>query len=224
MNLPILGFPHAYFDDQTMRGFLAHYYPYDAVRAGTLAPDRWRNESYSGEILDFKEGRDQHISVFTEPFDMMIGLVLDHLRMSSATLVPLPSSRAKSDAAYSRIPRDKTRPGSPNRDDRVEVFCQKLATRRSGLSWRELIVRVQSKPEKADWATAQMLQTLDLGSAVQRLNFNTELFLLVDDVATTYTTANAAIERLRSVFPHSLMAVLTIGRSASPTDFQSIYE
>ena len=124
MNLPILGFPHACFDEQTRRGFLAFYYPYNAVRDGNLSLDHWRNESFSGEILNFKEGRDEHISVFTEPFDTMIGMVLDQLRMNAATLVPLPSSRAKSDAAYSRVPKDKTRRGSPNRDDRVELFCQ----------------------------------------------------------------------------------------------------
>lgn len=144
--------------------------------------------------------------------------------MNAATLVPLPSSRAKSDAAYSRVPKDKTRRGSPNRDDRVELFCQKLAARRSGLSWRELIVRVQSKPEKADWGIAEMLRTLELGPAIQRQDFNTELFILVDDVATTYTTANAAIQRLRSTFPSSVAVVLTIGRSAAPADFLSIYE
>ncbi len=90
--LNIDGFPHAQFDLASKTGFLAYYYPSTAVKDGVLSEDEWRHGSYSPEILNYKEGRDEDIKRFVEPFLKLIRHSLAEVKVSSACLVPVPSS------------------------------------------------------------------------------------------------------------------------------------
>ena len=61
--LKIDNFPHAQYDPSTKLGFLAYYYPSTAVRDRVLSEEDWRYGSYSPEILNYKEGRDEDLNL-----------------------------------------------------------------------------------------------------------------------------------------------------------------
>jgi hypothetical protein len=158
----INGFPHAYFDPQTCTGYLAHYYPSSAIQEGALSAEAWRRESYSPEILDYKEGREDHIRYFVGPFLELVAHATLALNVETTYLVPVPSSIAWNDPKFSSKPRAKGIASSRNRDTRNTVFCGFLSNLDGRFHVADILVRKTSKPEKATWSSEEHLKSMEL--------------------------------------------------------------
>jgi hypothetical protein len=146
--LKIDGFPHAQYDPATKFGFLAYYYPFTAVRDGVLSGEDWRERSYSPEILNYKEGRDEDIKRFVDPFLKLIRHAVTESRANATFLVPVPSSMAAADPLFSTVPKEKYVQHSRNRDNRNSVFCNMLAINDGTLKVADSLVRITTKPER----------------------------------------------------------------------------
>lgn len=221
MNLKIDKYPHAQYDRQSNRGFLCHYYVW-----GCMDPELWRATTYSPEILNFKEGSDSAISFFVPPFVNLLEYAIGHFNQDSAILVPVPSSIPKNDPAFSSIPWDKTSVNKrKNRDDRCDVFCQKVVIE-SSLSLRScnLILRKISKVEKSNRSLADQINTLEIdASKIQEVrNLEHNLFVLVDDVETTGNTFNVCAQKLKTEFNNAIIIYLSIAKTNNYSEYKPL--
>ena len=115
--LNIQRYPHADYNSEEMTGYLAYYYPY-------VTHPLWRDESYSPEILDFKEGKEEDIKFCLKPFCALIQYALSSLNEQEAVLIPVPSSIAWNDPDFTREPLEKGQSRNRrNRDNRNNIFC-----------------------------------------------------------------------------------------------------
>jgi predicted amidophosphoribosyltransferase len=220
MILQIDGFPHAQFDSHRGRGYLCQYF-----KIKSISEELWRS-TYSPDILDFKEGKETTIDQFAQPFVQLIEYTLKAYRASTAILVPVPSSMSRSDPGYSGVPFDKTKtPKRKNRDDRCELFCNRIAKKcNSTLLSLSLIRRTRSKAEKSNRTKSSQMKTLecDLSLLEQVKNCQSELIILIDDIETTGSTFSACHELLRKQFPNSKIACLAIAKTTDSKDFQPL--
>lgn len=192
MTLIVNRFPHASYDPQRQTGFLVYYYPYDAVNSGAFDIKQWRHETFSPEVLDYKEGRPEHIEYFVALFIELINHALRESKKNNAFLVPVPSSINHDNPLYSTILRKKGMRDSRNRDDRNIVFCHKLGEHDTRLQVADILYRVTAKPEKADWTPEQHKRSLDLKTILDRDANAAATFILVDDVMTHGGTMQGA--------------------------------
>jgi predicted amidophosphoribosyltransferase len=231
MNLDILNYPHASFDIDSGCGFLCHYYPYSPnPTKDQLDQEAWKNKTYSGEILNFKEGQDRSISYFVEPFAKLIEFAIEHCKESPAVLVPVPSSVSKDDSAFSNIPYDKkTMSKRKNRDNRLEIFCKKLvqAKTKLHLETKPIILRKTSKTEKTKGINLQQ-KTLDFVAKFKELKTSSmRIYVLIDDVETTGNTFNECVNLLKENLrkqniDNPKIFRLSIGKTKSHAEFQPV--
>lgn len=216
--LKIEGFPHAQYDPATKSGFLAYYYPSTAVRDGVLSENDWRHGSYSPEILNYKEGRDEDIKRFVDPFLKLIRHAVAESKANAAFLVPVPSSMAAADSLFSTVPRKKGVQGSRNRDNRNSVFCSMLAIADGTLKVADSLVRMATKPEKATWSADQHAKSIEL-RAVSALPSGRIALITVDDVKTDGGTLQGARMILEKAYPQAVVIGLSIGCTRAPQQF-----
>ncbi|MBI4405170.1 MAG: hypothetical protein HY537_13495 [Deltaproteobacteria bacterium] len=222
MKIQIERFPHAQYDKSTKRGFLCYYYPYDAVKEKTLDASLWRDESYSPEILNFKEGRDADIDYFVRPFLQILYQSLKIEKISSAILIPLPSAIPHNSPKFSTIARDKTKRDARNRDNRNSIFCSLLSARDSQFQTLDILIRVKPKKEKEEWTAQQHAQSMEVRYfSDTSVSLNSAL-VLVDDVCTKGHTSDGAKLILSEHFPGVSILSLSLGQSQSPSDFKSL--
>jgi hypothetical protein len=213
--LKIEGFPHAQYDSETKTGFLSYYYPTSAIRDGILSMENWRNESYSPEILNYKEGRDDHIRWFVRPFLELVRHALRESNFSNAYLVSVPSSIATNDPQFSSVPRKKG--GPRNRDNRNAVFCDFLSQADSSLAAANVLIRTTSKAEKLTWTPD--LYATSMAVTAPRLSNASAAMVLIDDVRTDGGTLQGAKVVLGQSYPGAYIICLTIGLTRSPHQF-----
>ncbi len=216
--LKIDNFPHAQYDPSTKLGFLAYYYPSTAVRDRVLSEEDWRYGSYSPEILNYKEGRDEDIKRFVDPFLKLIRHAIAEFKASTALLVPVPSSMAASDPQFSTVPRKKWVQGSRNRDNRNSVFCSMLASADGTLKVADYLVRTTTKPEKATWTSDQHAKSMDL-RAISALPAGRVALIAIDDVKTDGGTLQGARLLLEKAYPQAIVIALAIGCTRAPQQF-----
>jgi hypothetical protein len=217
--LKINHFPHAHYDPKEHSGYLAYYYPYESVKDKTLEVDLWRNQSYSPNILNFKEGEQGSVEYFKNPFLELISHALSTLDQKETYLVPVPSSIAWNDPAYSRKPRAKG--DKRNRDDRNIIFCNCISSANTLLKVADILVRTTGKTEKMTWNANQHAQSLALSGTLLSKEFDGVL-VLVDDVVTNGGTMSGAKIVLQKEFPKAMIVCLSIGSSRSPQDFEAL--
>jgi len=220
VKLEIPNFPHASYDSKNHFGFLSYYYPHDAVKEGALSPDAWRHQSFSPDILNFKEDKNNGITFFVRPCLELVRYVLSEEGVTSAILIPIPSSMPESDKRYSRVPRIKG-VTSRNRDDRNIVFCNLLSASDSTLQTVSMLTRVIYKPEKSDITVAEHAQTLRVSGAV---TFSSpQVAILIDDVCTNGHTIGACRQVLfASGLQFKSIIALTIGKTDHPENFKPL--
>ena len=216
--LKIDNFPHAFYDPGTRHGYLAYYFPSSAVRDGILSEENWRHESYSPEILNYKEGRDYDIRRFVDPFLKLVRHSLVAENVETAYLVPVPSSIAANDPKFSSQPRKKGLPDSRNRDNRNSVFCSFLSSIDGKLRLADVLVRKISKPEKGNWTAAQQVGSMELQGLGTLPQVKTAV-VLVDDVTTGGDTLTGARLILEKAYPRAIVITLAIGCTKAPQQF-----
>lgn len=221
MNLKINQYPHAYFNSKSGEGWLLYYYPWDAVTDGHISKEQWRRESYSPEILNFKEGKLKDIEFFVKPFLQLIQFA----RLSNngpAYLIPIPSSTAKNDPNYSLKPFQKGTGNRKNRDDRNTVFCNLIAAEDSTLGVADVLTRIENKPEKAVWTEELHARSLEVNTHGFLNESTFATLVLVDDIKTKGGTLAGAKNRLSKIFPKANIISMTIGVSKDPGMFEPV--
>jgi hypothetical protein len=219
--LKIEHFPHAFYDSKARHGYLAYYYPSSALRDGVLSEENWRYESYSPEILNYKEGRDHDIRRFVEPFLKLIRHSIAAEKVDAGYLVPVPSSIAANDPKFSSQPRKKGLPDSRNRDNRNSVFCSFLSSIDGKLRLVDVLVRTSPKPEKANWTATQQAGSMEL-QGIGTLPQGRTAIVLVDDVTTGSDTLAGARLVLEKAYPQAIAVTLAIGCTKAPQQFMSL--
>lgn len=219
--LKIDGYPHVQYDASSKLGFLAYYYPSTSVRDGVLSEENWRHGSYSPEILNYKEGRDEDIKRFVDPFLKLIRYVVAESKANAAFLVPVPSSMAASDPMFSTVPRKKGVQGGRNRDNRNSVFCSMLAIADGSLKVSDCLVRVATKPEKETWTADKHAKSIEI-RAVTALPSGRVALITVDDVKTDGGTLHGARMILEKAYPQTVVIGLSIGCTRAPQHFISL--
>ena len=102
--LKIENFKDAFYNAEEKFGYLAYYYPFNKFSNDYSF---WKHETYSSNILDFKEGKEEDIKFFVKSFCSLIEYVLSLLQKTDAFLVPVPSSIAWNDPNFKTTPRQK---------------------------------------------------------------------------------------------------------------------
>jgi hypothetical protein len=141
--------------------------------------------------LNYKEGRDEDIKRFVEPFLKLIRHSLAEVKASSACLVPVPSSIDAHNIKFSTVPRPKGIQGSRNRDNRNTVFCNMLAIADGSLSVNDILIRKLAKAEKATWSPAQHAASLECRT-MTALPPERVTLVVIDDVRTDGGTLQGA--------------------------------
>ena len=213
-------YPHANYDPKEMVGYLAHYYPYNQVPDSHM--DSWRYHSYSPNILNFKEGEEEHIKFFVKPFCALIQHSLSFLNREEAFLVPIPSSIAGNDPDFKATPR---RTGDTrNRDNRNIIFCSFINIENNSLKPLDILFRKAGKKSKTKWTEEQHKESLQIkpnqGVTINH-QFSGEIILL-DDVVTSGNTMLGAKLFLEEVYPHAKIIRLSIGQKEEIDDFKPI--
>ncbi|MCC7441294.1 MAG: hypothetical protein IT285_06665 [Bdellovibrionales bacterium] len=219
--LKISNFPHAEYNPATQTGWLALYYPHDAVKTGNLQSSQWRHESYSPEILNYKVGNDSDIDRFVSPMLHLISHVTSVENIWESVLVPVPTSIAWNDPNFNRNPRAKG--GPRNRDNRNIVFCNRLGAADQNLKMANILRRIETKPPKATWSSDRHAKSLEV--AQKRVEFflpESSAFILIDDVTTNGGTLDGAELKLREMYSDVKIIKCAIGRSDDPAHFQPV--
>jgi hypothetical protein len=216
--LKIDGFPHAQYDSATRLGFLAYYYPSTSVRDGVLSEEDWRYSSYSPEILNYKEGRDEDIKRLVDPFLKLIRHAVAEVNATNTLLVPVPSSMAAHDPLFSTVPRKKGIKGSRNRDNRNSVFCSMLSIADGNLKVADNLIRTTTKPEKIFWTPEQHAKSLYLNTVTAMPAGNVAL-VTIDDVKTDGGTLQGVRLLLERAYPNAIVIGLAIGCTRAPNQF-----
>lgn len=214
--LNIQNYPHADYNSNEMIGYLALYYPHSGTD-----PFFWRHESYSPKILDFKEGREEDIKFFVEPFCALIQYALSFLKKQEAFLIPVPSSIAWNDPTFMNNPREKG--NSRNRDNRNSIFCSFIQIKNNNLKHLDILFREKGKIEKEKWTDEKHKESLKIRQNPIINHEFSGVMILVDDVYTMGNTMLGAKLRLEEAYPQAKILRLSIGKSESPENFQSLH-
>jgi hypothetical protein len=147
--LKIEDYPNAFYDRESKFGYLVHYYPYPRNVPGeeAITPEEWRRNSYSPEILNYKEGREEHLRWFVRPFLQLVEYAMSFEKFTEIVLIPVPSSIAFDNPKFSRSPRKKGGSDSRNRDNRNFIFTSFLSmeSHRYTLRVADILKRVVDK-------------------------------------------------------------------------------
>lgn len=131
-------------------GYLARYVPFKNAPYNDYFTKKYhKSKTYSPEILDFKLGSQRSIDYFVETFREFAEAVLDDLRIRSAVLIPVPSSVPVSDSDYTTEPQPFG--SEKNRDNRGEIFLEKVCLESTKLIYCNGIERIIRKPKKQEW-------------------------------------------------------------------------
>lgn len=219
----IPNFPHANFYPATRSGYLFYYYPYNAVKEKTLDYNSWEMQSYSPQLLSFKRGSDNSIEFFVKPFIELIKNSLKTLNKESeeAFLIPVPSSKSKDDPKYN----DKFIENNQiNRDNRNNIFCQKIERNISKFIYCDAINRVVSKEPKDHRTAIEHSKTLELDMLnISSKHINqSSILILVDDLKRDGSTLGGCKHRLHELFPNNDILELTLGISKAPREFKPL--
>lgn len=214
LNIP--NFPHAHYDPETRTGYLCLYYP-----SNSIDKSLWRYESYSAEILNYKEGQEAHIQFFVDPFLQLIEYALAVEWATRATLVPAPSSTKFDAPEFSRVPMQKSSANKRNRDDRNLVFCNQLSLKNNNLQTLEIIRRSKGKPRKAAWNAATHAASVQVKPGQARINKDTPT-IVVDDVITNGGTMDGMRIVIQKAYPETTIIRLALAKTAAPADFQAL--
>ena len=223
MTLKIDRFPHAVYDQDNRLGYLLDYYPYDSTRGGTLSPHQWRYESWSSQVLDYKEGGKPAIEFFVKPILSLIHYSLNSLFYDSAYLIPVPSSLAHDDPAYSTVPYQRGSKDRKNRDDRNTVFCNLIAAEDTKFRVADILSREESKPEKETWSAKRHAKSMAIrGYGIAAVQDFSGAFILIDDIITHGGTIQGARKVLEDHFSKATVVSLALGHSKDPTQFNPL--
>lgn len=213
-------YPHANYDPKEMVGYLAYYYPYNQVLDNYI--DSWRYHSYSPNILNFKEGEEEHIKFFVKPFCALIQYSLSFLKREEAFLVPIPSSIAGNNPDFKTTPR---RTGDArNRDNRNIIFCSFINIENNNLKPLDILFRNTGKQEKMKWTERQHKKSLKIRKE-QGITINHQFsgeMILIDDVVTNGNTMLGAKLLLEEMYPHAKIIRLSIGKTKEINNFKPI--
>jgi hypothetical protein len=211
-------YPHADYDARNMFGYLAYYYAHEAVKEKKLKVEQWRFESWSAQILDYKEGKPEAIAHFVPPFLELIECAVGPGRKRPVYLVPVPSSKAHGSPHYSRVPKDNEH--ARNRDDRNVVFCLRLIVaggKHLSLRLCDVVRRTQDKPPKEKWSPLQHIETLAVDeSKIPDDLPEAPIFVLVDDLHTDGGTMLACRMLLLRWFERCTVIRLALGKTCDP--------
>ncbi|MBM4253829.1 MAG: phosphoribosyltransferase [Deltaproteobacteria bacterium] len=225
--LNIEQYPHASYDPRTRIGYLALYFSYPGPQSPepTISMANWRKNSHSSAILNFKEGKKQHIEQFIAPFYQLIYQVMSLEKASEAYLVPMPSSRSPNSPDYCDQPRISKPNEARNRDNRNHVFCQFLRKKdeHQRLHIADIISRQFDKPEKARWSVMEHAQSLQL-RRFDNLCGPSSVFILIDDVVTTGNTFGGARHLLNQRYPNVPVICLALGKTTTPHEFKPLVD
>ncbi len=205
-------YTHAYYEPAELNGWLCEYYAYENSY-------RWRKQSYSPELLNFKEGEDKDIQYFVKAYTKLLDYVIECHSATHLCLIPVPASAMKNSPKYTTEPMSKT--GS-NRSNRNEIFCGYLAKDHPKLILINNLERVKPKEPKARWSAEQHADTMRCTSGISNLTAS-DLLVLVDDVTTTGGTMDGAKLLLQADFPKAKIVTLPIGRTRSLADFRPLF-
>ncbi len=214
-------YPHANYDSKEMFGYLAYYYPHNKVSNDQM--DLWRYQSYSPDILNFKEGAEEHIKFFVRPFCILIQHVLSFLKKREAFLVPTPSSIAGNDPNFKTTPRKKG--DVRNRDNRNIIFCSLINIEDNNLKVSDILFRSKGKVEKIQWKKEEHKESLQIRHN-QGLTTNHQFsgeMILIDDVVTSGNTMLGAKLRLEEIYPYAKIIRLSISKTKELSGMSPIY-
>lgn len=214
--VPLKSEPSIYFEKRKY-GYLVRYFTpvYVSKPDPFMTIEDYRGRSYAPSILNYKEGKIDHIKLFVKGMTTFIEKVLEIHKLSKAILVPVPSSKAKTDPLYNNLPKGKK--SARNRDDRNEIFLKQICELNSNLEYSDNIMRLISKPEKVTLnieATKLQLNLIDPDS------LKNKCVILIDDVVTTGTTFAACRELIEEITKPILIITLAIGQTRPHSEFK----
>jgi hypothetical protein len=216
MSLKITKFPHAEYNHDDLIGFLCEYYAYP-IGQQIITQTQWRNDSWSGSVLDYKDGTDAGIQFFLKPYMALVEHVVRKHSADYAYVVPVPASVPEDDPAYRRTP--KTQRGE-SRDDRNDVFCELLHDNHDYLINARILKRADAKPKKVRWSPEQHAASMRIRTNKVDIS-DGSIIVLVDDVTTAGGTIYGAKQLLSERFDPDQIVMLPIAKTRTVLDFRS---
>jgi hypothetical protein len=207
-------FPHLHCDPQLRLGWLCEYYKF-----GTLADELWREQTYTPELLNYKEGKLKGINLFVPPYLELLQHVMSTHNANYACLFPIPPSVPNHSRQYTITPRSKT---GRNRDNRNNIFCQTLTSQNESLLLFDALTRTQKKPPKKHWTANQHRKSTAFDEDITDLTPDA-IFVLVDDVYTKGGTLQGAALLLSEKFPQQQIICLPIARTYPADEFVPLF-
>lgn len=219
MTVKIDRYPHAFYDDNAGMGYLVYYYPYEAVKEKIIDKADWKDNSYSPEVLNYKEGKPKDIQFFAEPFAELIQHALKKKKLSAVYLVPVPSSTAFNSKNFSTEPRSNASPR--NRDNRNVLFCREVAKFDDRFVVADVLRRIKGKNPKEKWTATEHSDSIELVDD-GIVNDFIPAFILVDDVCTTGSALKGCKAVLENGYIYDSVTMLAISRTMKPQDFEPL--
>lgn len=220
-NIKIDRFPQAFFIPTGPSAYLCFYYPYSAIKEGKITYEQWENQSYSSEILRYKEGLPASLKYFLPAVHSAIKQIMSNYGETTSYIVPVPSSIAHDHSDFKSTPRLKGEK-SRNRDNRNTVFCNLLAAHDTSIVVKDCLKRIHSKPAKESWNETQHSKSISISYDKVYDSF-AGLFFLFDDVVTDGGTIRGAKSILEQKFPNAKIVKFSIGLSQHPGAFQPLF-
>lgn len=213
MNFNILPSAISEYDPIEKFGYLCPYWPHEDVKKGLVDKKKWRDTTYSPEILNYKEGREKDLIYFVPHVLKLINKILKIEGANKATLIPVPTSNPKLSPKYWDQPSPRFR--RKNRDNRNIIFCRMLVQNASHLETREIVERIKEKTEKEVWNTEQHADSMQINHTLINAESN-DPYILIDDVITTGGTMDGIKSLLKDKVNENLIIQVTIGKTEHP--------
>ncbi len=212
--LQIPNFPTASFDKNKSIGWLHSYYPYTYVSSGSITYNKWRDTG-SNNILDYKEGHDDHISFYVDPFLVLVEYVLKFLNFNNGYLVPTPSSKSFNDPNFNHEYIGKKDSERINRDNRNDIFCKKLSEKSNKILYKNIVRRKEGKEEKINKSSDWHKESFEIDQSIKFESNFSDLIIIVDDIITTGDTTQGLLDFLKEEIPNASYVRLFLGKTTS---------
>lgn len=206
----IAKYPHAEYNDEELNGSLCDYYGWLSIEQNL-----WRNQTYSPEVLNYKDGEEAAIKYFVPGYLKLIEHVLAEHEANYAYVVPVPASVPASSADFTTKPKSVT---GRNRDNRNQVFCKLLHDGHDKVILTDVLMRTDPKPKKARWSPEQHADSMVIKGKAESFDED-DLLILVDDVSTQGGTINGAKLLLSNKYDADRIITLPI----SQTRFSAVF-
>lgn len=209
----IANYPHAEYNDKELNGALCDYY-------GWLSIDQnlWRNQTYSPEILNYKDGEEEAIKYFVHGYLKLIEHVLTEHGANYAYVVPVPASVPTGSGDFTTQPKSDT---GRNRDNRNQVFCKLLHDGHDKVIQTDVLIRKDPKPKKVRWSPEQHADSMAIKGKAESFD-DDDLLILVDDVSTQGGTINGAKLLLSKKYSTDRIITLPIAQTRYSADFRPL--